>query len=137
MSAPYQCNVEIVNTTDHRFERSSFFPRHLWDGGHGEYISTPPRQIAPGQSVSFILRKYSPVDSPVGYGPEGGCTYTSAEGVKFSLNYRCPTLTSDGNSADAQILSGQLRITMVPNPVPGAGEPLNVQFDLRPWPPKG
>lgn len=129
MSAPYQCNVIIVNHTRQSFSRSSYFPKDVWSKGHGEYSTKPPQSISPGETVNFCLEKYPPRDHPIGNGPEGGCEYTSQDGsTGLSLSYQCPTY--DNNSADAMIVKGRLWVQMIPNPLPIAGEPLNVQFNI-------
>lgn len=119
----YNCNVTIVNTTAHTMELA------YTTNPHGDYSPAPPQSIPPGATVSFALNhhEYAP------YGPEGSCTYmcTGANNSRavIQFSYACPTTTGE-NKADAGINGIGLRVQMIPNPLPGYGHPVTVQFTV-------
>lgn len=124
MSAQFNCNVMIVNNSNQTLTLNTFG----LNPKSGNYSPAPPNTIDVGQTVNFQLSGET----------SGSCEYyfydDGGNMKKLFFSYQCPHSPPPlgGNSANGFINGTGVQIQMIPNPLPQAGHPLNVQFILSP-----
>ncbi len=127
MNSNYHCYVTIVNNTEQPMYLSGANPPVPV---HGSYVTNPPAEIGAMKSASFTMK--DGIVLGVGYGPEGNCTYqlTTPNGATAVLNFKYCCAHFGNNFADVVLndYSNELRVNMVPNPIPKGGHPVHVMF---------
>ncbi|MEP7238452.1 MAG: hypothetical protein ABI685_11320 [Ferruginibacter sp.] len=122
--ADFSCYVQIVNKTNHPMNLNGA-PVYK----EGKYITSPPASIAPGATINFQIQQVNS-SSP---GPEGSCEYsvTDQHGRTGNITFSYTCLVKDTNATDA-VMTGyaEVKIQMIPNPLPQYGHPVNVQFSI-------
>lgn len=96
----------------------------------GKYTIQPPRQIAAGGRGCFRM------DGELLEGPDGSCVYQvegdAGDARELSFSYSCPV--GGANKANAEwsgVGPRGISVRMIPNPLPAAGHPVQLQFTLQ------
>lgn len=124
MSAEFNCNVMIVNNSSQTLTLNTFGLSPSSDN----YSPAPPNTINAGQTVNFQLSGETSGKCEYYFYSDGGQDMN-----KLFFSYQCPEIGN--NAADGFINGAGVQVQMIPNPLPQAGHPLNVQFILSPEPP--
>lgn len=119
----YNCHVYIENDT-----ANTLYLSGTPIAKSGSYVTNPPAQINRSSIIHFEM-----TDGFI-EGPEGQCSYQTQgpDGVNevFTISYCCGRYGH--NSADGsfgqQPQTSDLRIVMIPNPLPVGDHPVYVKF---------